>query len=963
MGDLWHTYETAARGGVSIALLAGEPGIGKTRLLDEVAQQAARAGAVVLRGGAFDAEGMPPYLPFLEALGQHIRATSPDELRAQCGPMASVLATLLPELPERLGALPATYPLPPEQTRLRLYEAVASLLAASGLRQPLALVLDDLQWADAASLDLLCYLARFQPATRLCILGAFRGGEAERRPEFERAMASLDRLRVLRTLDVAPLTLDDVAAIAISTLGAPVDPAIGRLLHTQSEGNPFFAEELLRGWRESGFVAHADGRWTLAATSVALADATPPSIARAIRQRLVRLAPELLELLRTAAIIGKTFDLSLLAAVSGTPPETVAGHLQSAVAAQVLRAGVQNCFVFSHDKVRECLYNEVTTVRRQRLHGFIGQAIEALSEPIDTPRLAELAFHFARGGDRERGAAYARRAAESALHASAAAEAAGHFRTALDLIDRSDATRGELLMGLGESAELAGTESAAVAAFAEARQWFDDRDDALGAARAAHRLGRAWWRQEEIAQAREAFERARALLTAHPGPLLVHVLVDLGTLLAVSAHQQDEAIAHVEEAVRLARHLTETRLIASSSRALGNLLVRRNDIAAGIRLLDEALDLAIASDDPVEAAECCACLAPAYFWQGAVGRSAEITLRRLVFAERCHDRYQLRHVYTWLAVCGGLRGDRVEANRRLEQAQVIVDDLESPEPKAYLAFVQGALACTHGDFAAGEPRLAEAMATFRAIGPRALVWYLGFLGIALAAQGKETEAYASAAELETLVDGLPAATTPTGEPLAALTQIALLLDDRPLMARLEPKLAAHRGRFHDFLIDRLLGEISLRQGRFAAAGERLAAAERLARQEDLWWELVRTLEAQAELARAKGHADAAQVARTRLEEALTVVQRLGSPHHEQQLRQRLGLRESSPRAFRLPAGLSVREVEVLRLVAAGRSNRAIADELSLSAKTVENHLTSAYGKLGVDNRAAATAFAIRHGLA
>ena len=236
MSLLWESYEAAASGRLSVTMLAGEAGIGKTRLLDELAFKAASTGAAVLRGGAFDAEGMPPYLPFLEALGQHVRDTSPDELRPQTGPLASILASILPELSQRLGGLPPSYPLPAEQTRWRLYDAVARLLAAIAERRPLLLLLDDVQWADPASLDLLCYVAGHQPAARLFLVAAYRSSEAEQRPEFERAIAVLDRLRVLRTLVIDPLTDDDVARLTANVLGAPADPAICDLLHARSEG-------------------------------------------------------------------------------------------------------------------------------------------------------------------------------------------------------------------------------------------------------------------------------------------------------------------------------------------------------------------------------------------------------------------------------------------------------------------------------------------------------------------------------------------------------------------------------------------------------------------------------------------------------------------------------------------------------------------------------------------------------
>ncbi|HEY7295670.1 MAG TPA: ATP-binding protein, partial [Dehalococcoidia bacterium] len=168
---------TLLRGPAGVIMLAGEPGIGKTRLLDEAAAEAASLGVTVLRGGASEAEGMPPYLPFLEALGRYIRSAPPQRLQHEAGPWTGILASILPELALRLGDLPATPPLPAEQARLRLFEAVAEFLAAIAEQSPLLLVLDDLQWADRAGLELLSHVARVLNGTRIAVLGAYRAGE------------------------------------------------------------------------------------------------------------------------------------------------------------------------------------------------------------------------------------------------------------------------------------------------------------------------------------------------------------------------------------------------------------------------------------------------------------------------------------------------------------------------------------------------------------------------------------------------------------------------------------------------------------------------------------------------------------------------------------------------------------------------------------------------------------------
>src|SRR5881275_2743750 len=197
---LWRQLEATTAGRLHVALVAGEPGIGKTRLLQEIAEGAGQVGALVLRGGASAAEGMPPYLPFLEALGSYIRTAPLEQLRAQADPIATILATILPELPLRLGELAPSYPLPPEQTRLRLYEAVGMFLSTIAVSCPLLLLLDDLHWADTATLDLLCYVAQHQAVSRLCILGAYRSDELASHPTLERSILSLTRNRQLMTL-------------------------------------------------------------------------------------------------------------------------------------------------------------------------------------------------------------------------------------------------------------------------------------------------------------------------------------------------------------------------------------------------------------------------------------------------------------------------------------------------------------------------------------------------------------------------------------------------------------------------------------------------------------------------------------------------------------------------------------------------------------------------------------------
>src|SRR6266705_765772 len=266
-----------------VVLLTGEPGIGKTRLLDEVALRTAQDGAVVLRGRASEAEGMPPFLPFVEALGRHIRMTQEEQLCRQVAAAPEVLASLLPELAVCLRERPVPLPFPPEQARLRLYEALATFLAGIGAPHALVLTLDDLQWADTASLDLLCHLARSRSNAHLLVLGAYRESEIDGNPALASTLSELSRQRALTTVVVGPLSVAEVGTLAGSRLGNSLSPALNGLLHAHSEGNPFFAEELLESWIESGALIQEYQQWVAVAP---LELALPPSIVGALHETI-----------------------------------------------------------------------------------------------------------------------------------------------------------------------------------------------------------------------------------------------------------------------------------------------------------------------------------------------------------------------------------------------------------------------------------------------------------------------------------------------------------------------------------------------------------------------------------------------------------------------------------------------------------------------------------------------------
>ena len=833
--QLWNLFEASATGQTHVVFVSGEPGIGKTRLLQEMAIRVEEAGALVLRGGASEAEGMPPYLPFLEALGSYIRAALPEQLREQAGSMAPVLATILPELSVALGELSGSYPLPADQTRLRLFEAVGMFLASLTSTAPLVLLLDDLQWADPATLDLLRHVARQQATSRFLILGAYRAGELVSNPALERTLLDLNRARLLTSLTIGPLVEEEIATLAAARLSSPADPGVARLLHAHSEGNPFFAEELLRAWVETDALSSTAGLFTRVRE---LPNVLPSSIVGIVRERLSRLPEATVESLRTAALIGRTFEVTFLAEVAGQEAEAVEESLLAAVGAGLIREDSQGTFTFSHDKVRECLSAQVTSVRRRRLHGFIGRILEAQTDQGSAQHEALLAFHFTQSGDRARGAQYARRAAEQAWQASAFEDALSHYRVALELLPTEESERGTLLLRLGEAAILAGAEREAIVAFEEAQHWFQERQDQLGGARAAHGLGRAWGRLEAHSSAQAAFEAALALLKDLPGSEMVQVLVDVATLLAVSLGKQAEGISYGQRALDLSRRLANKHPEAMANRTLGNLLMRGNDIKAALPLLEHALTLADTANDPAEAAECCACLTLAYLWSGHVQRAQQITFRQMEFAKRCHEPYQLRHMYSWLAMLSLVQGQFTDAEQLLIQAQSAVASLASPEPLALLQVFRGILSCYKGDYDTAEQQFRAALVVFRELGSNALLWELAPLGIVQLLQGKQHEALACMDEVEMLLASQQEGMILTADAVSKVAMMAVMMGDEQRVARYYPKLVAFQELYIDFLIDRVLGEMETLLGTWSQAQDHLSRAETMARREGLIPEVV-----------------------------------------------------------------------------------------------------------------------------
>ncbi len=466
-----------------MVLLIGDPGIGKTRLAAELARTAHDGGARVLAGRS-PRETLVPYQPFVEALRHYLLNAPLSELRTSAREYGAELARLVPELRRRAPDLPAPLAGEPETERYRLFEAVVGLLSALCASAPVLLVLDDLQWADRPTLLLLRHLARAADPARLLIIGSYRNTEADVNG-FSATLADFRRERLVRQIDVGGLAEPETAELVRMRTGGTPSRAFCRALHEETEGNPFFIEEIIRHLTEAGV------DYERASAAALRRVGLPDGVKDVISMRLARLDAQAIEWLRVAAVIGRDFGPSLVERVVALEEEECLQALEAALAAGLVIESPSRpgSYSFSHGLIRETLYEGMSAPRRARTHRRVGEALERAGADR---HLAALALHFARAGgsqDAEKAISYASRAGEQATAMLAHEEAADLYARALEVLGAFQpnalARRCELLLALGEARVRAGERPEAWAVFREAATLARRLGDGASLARAA----------------------------------------------------------------------------------------------------------------------------------------------------------------------------------------------------------------------------------------------------------------------------------------------------------------------------------------------------------------------------------------------------------------------------------------------------------------------------------------------
>ena len=691
----------AAGGHGRVLLLVGEPGIGKTRTAEELAAEARRLQAIVLVGRSYEGEGAPAFWPWVQLIRACPQHFEPAVLAADMGAGAADIAELAPELRERVHGVPRAEALAGEQARFRLFDSITTFLKRAAARRPLVIVLDDLHWADEASLRLLQFLAGHVSDARILVLATYRDIEVNRSHPLAGVLGTLAREPVCERIALRGFEATETEQLVGVLMGTPPPPALAAAVQEMTDGNPFFIREMVRWLVSEGSAAPARQ-----------ADASrlglPQSVRDAIGRRLNRLSAPSNDLLRRAAVLGREFSVQLLAQLAQLPAARAIALLDEARIAGIVdevESGLGN-YAFHHALFRQTLYDELTTLERVHWHRQAGSVLEESCGGDLEPHLDELAHHFfqgAPGGDAVKAVELCVRAAERAFRLLAYEQSAWHYERALQAFDltsrRDEADRCQLLLALGEAYTASGARARARAAFERA-------------AEIARRLGRA----DLLAQSAVGY-RGSTEMGSPPERTTLALL--------------EEAAAQVSDAEPGARARVLSRLVGTPPYA--------NSMETRDRLSREALALAERAGDRVArrdalSARLWACLGPDH-----IDERLAVATQLLEFADRHDDRYMALLAQEARLGAALLRGDMRAADHALSAYGRIAEELRQPAFLFQVTFWQGSRALARGCLDEAERLFRAALERGRGTVPYAHFMFAGQMYVLLYLRGGEDD--------------------------------------------------------------------------------------------------------------------------------------------------------------------------------------------------------------------------------
>ena len=943
-----------------LALVGGEAGSGKSRLVRELAHEVASEGGLVLYG-ACDAVVHTPYRPFAEALHQLARNTDPDVLRADLGSAGGELTRLVPDLPARVAGLEAPIAADPDTERHRLHTAVTDVLAGAGRRQPLVLVLEDGHWADTPTLVLLRHLARATTEARVLVLATFRDTDADVPAELADALADLRRSDDVVRLHLGGLSEDNVGEFVRRAGGGEIDPAepeLSRAIRDLTEGNAFLLCELWRALVETDAFAIEQG--TLRLIRPLREIATPQSVREVVSQRLSRLDPTTRDLLELAAVAGPEFELDVLRRAAPVELERI-DALEPAMHSGVIEElpFPALAYRFTHELVRRALYDRLSVLRRAELHLRIADALEAAGEPQSGRVLADLAHHFAAAapiGGAAQAVEYNLLAAKAASAALAYDETAARLRTALETGIEDKRRRAEILLDLGTALFRAGRSLDSLQSFRQAAEIARDLCEGELLARAAIGFETTCWRPGLADEgARELLEEASAALGQEDSTLRVGLLASLARALEFEGNSDRAALAR-EDAIAMARRIDDRPGLATV--LMGVYWARATtSLSEALEMLGEARDLAEEMGDVEGQAEATQWRVSALMALGEIVPAREELTVALEAAQSTRQPFMLHVTEHYRSALALLEGHLAEAEAAAEGSREWGQLLVGRDASGVYGIQMFGVRREQGRLAELAPVIRVLAAGDRGGG----AWRPGLAAmlaeLAMEEQVRGELDRVRAEGLEPLREGLwLASLTYLADAASAVAHQEVASLVYPLLAPLAgTNVMIGHGVACYGAADRYLGMLAATLGNTDSAASHFEAALRLNRQMGATTWLAHTAYEYGRMLFGQADRDHGEQL---LAEAALLAETVGMPTLLARVRALAPV--SSPS---LPDGLSVRELDVLRLIARGLSNREIGATLFISGHTAANHVRSILRKTACANRTEAAAYAYRRGLA
>jgi AAA ATPase-like protein/adenylate/guanylate cyclase family protein len=659
----------AAADGIRVATVGGEPGIGKTRLAAQFARVAHEDGAVVLFGRC-DEEALIPYQPFAEAVRTYL---------ADVGAGVRIDQGL-----ERLSGSGGgtTAAADPAAERFALFDAVGRFLRTISNHGPVVLILDDLHWADAPTLALLRHLVRV-PGLRVLVVATYRESELSRTHPLAAALAELRRERIVERVSLGGLTEPDIAALLADAAGHAPPDAFVRVIHEETEGNPFFIEEIIRHLIESETIVHRDGRWT---SDRRVEDmGIPEGVREAVGRRLARLSEPANRALADASVLGRAFGFDVLAAMTGGDDDELLDALDEALAAQLVvdatEAGSAR-YAFRHALVRETLYEELSLPRRQRAHLRAADAIERTRKrdlDVDAPAIALHLHQAGAAADPRRALDWTLRAAYAHGVALAWEEAAAQLEAALELMEDAGADPSERAAVLERLSDLHYVTNAdleaGIACLQEALECYEQTGDAQRAGRVHARLARDratyWGPTMDLAAAADHIAAAEAVLDRDADTATAALLNVSVATVAMGRNHYDEMRAAAQRAIRVADTI-DRPLISLNAELLDAWGAAAQGDLGALERFDRAWEAADRGNHPWLAFLATWVPVPVSWWnEGALGCRRRLR-RELDRPRSAAAAGQRRYLANFLAQTQAMAG-------RLDEAEAILAGAPLPE--------------------------------------------------------------------------------------------------------------------------------------------------------------------------------------------------------------------------------------------------------------------------------------------